>query len=182
MRPAHRTARLSAPYDWIVDSQRLRIEIVKRTDGAGVLRCTRPDGSVSWQKQPRHAAHFALHDLTHFAVETVLGCRRAFFGLVADGWDIEDTTGKGARGPLPEEAAETERIVGLFDAERACGVKWSATDFLQYTGRMLTDDEICRIRELRAELFRRWAAVPVGGALKLESEERYADTPSSRPI
>ena len=163
-------------------SRRLHIEIVKRADGAGVLRCTRPDGSVSWQKQAKHGAHFALHDLTHFAVETVLGCRRAFFGLIAESWDIEDTTGKGVRGPLPEEATETERIVGLLDAERASGAEWSASDFLRNTGRMLTNDEIRRIRELCADLFRKWAVVPVGGALELEFERRYAETVSSRPI
>ena len=76
----------------------LQIEIVKQPDGAGVLRCVRQDGSVTWQKQTRHAAHFALHDLTHYAVETALGYRRGFFGLIAEGWDVDDTTGKGARG------------------------------------------------------------------------------------
>ena len=80
----------------------LKIEIVKQPDGAGVLRCTRKDGSVTWQKQTKHAAHFALHDLTHYAVESTLGCRQGFFGLVAEGWDIEDTTGKG----------HTTRVVG----------------------------------------------------------------------
>jgi hypothetical protein len=79
----------------------LLIEIAKRANGAGVLRCTRQDGSVTWQKQTKHAAHFALHDLTHYAVETALGYRRGFFGLIAEGWDVEDTTGKGARGALP---------------------------------------------------------------------------------
>ena len=62
----------------------LRIEIVNRPSGEGVLRCTRGDGSTTWQKQDRHAAHFALHDLTHFAVDTVLRYRRGFFGLIAD--------------------------------------------------------------------------------------------------
>ncbi len=57
----------------------LQIEIVKRSDGSGVLRCTRQDGSVTWRKLTKHAAHFALHDLTHYAVETVLGYRRGFF-------------------------------------------------------------------------------------------------------
>ena len=39
-----------------------------------MLRCVRADGSATWQKQTdRHAAYFALHDLTHFAVETELG-------------------------------------------------------------------------------------------------------------
>src|ERR1035438_8851808 len=84
----------------------LQIEILKQSDGSGVLRCTRADGSVSWQKQAKHAAHFALHDLTHYAVETALGYKQGFFGLIARGWEVEDTTGKGARGAIPPEALE----------------------------------------------------------------------------
>lgn len=80
----------------------MKIQIAKKTGGGGVLRCTREDGSVTWQKQPeRHAAHFALHDLTHYAVETALGYRNGFYGLIASGWEIEDTAGKGPRGKLP---------------------------------------------------------------------------------
>src|SRR5580693_10474042 len=103
----------------------MRVQFTRRTDGSGVLRCVRDDGSVTWQKNDRHAAFFAVHDLTHFAVETVLGYRRGFFGLIAQGWDLDDTTGKGARGVLPAEAIEVEKIVGLFDSERASSVLWS---------------------------------------------------------
>jgi hypothetical protein len=62
---------------------------------------------------------------THYAIETTLGCRQGFFGLIASGWDIEDTTGKGARGPVPEQTAEVESLVGLFDSERGSGVLWT---------------------------------------------------------
>lgn len=82
----------------------LKIQITKRSDGGGVLRCTRADGSVTWQKQTdRHAAFFALHDLTHFAVESLLGFRRGFYGLMAEGWEIEDTTGKHSPRPFTDE-------------------------------------------------------------------------------
>lgn len=74
----------------------VRIELAKKADGAGVLRCTRSDGSTTWHKQStRQAAHFALHDLTHLAVQTVPGYKRGFFGLPAEGWEMDDTTGKG---------------------------------------------------------------------------------------
>src|ERR1051326_4162040 len=96
----------------------LTVEIAKRSDGAGTLSCTRKDGSVTWQKQMKHAVHFALHDLTHFAVEKTLGYRRGFFGLIAEGWDIDDTAGKGQRAPLPEEPLELEGTVGLVVLER----------------------------------------------------------------
>jgi hypothetical protein len=147
----------------------LRIQMQKRADGGGVLRCTRPDGSVTWQKQTqRHAAHFAMHDLSHFAVELALGFKRGFFGLIAEGWDIEDTTGKGARGRLPEEAADVERIVGLFDTERAGGVIYTAAEFNQNSPRPVEDADLARVRKLRSELFTKWFAVEPGASLDLQ--------------
>jgi hypothetical protein len=38
----------------------MRITIEKRPDGGGVLRGNWNHGSVTWQKQTRHAAHFAI--------------------------------------------------------------------------------------------------------------------------
>lgn len=146
----------------------LEIAITKRVDGAGVLRCRRTDGSVTWQKQERHAAHFALHDLTHYAVETALGYRRGFFGLIAEGWEIEDTTGKGGRGALPPEAFEVERMVGLFDAERASGVLWTADEFNSAAPRVLSEAEIQSVRALRAKLFADWLAVGPGEKLAIQ--------------
>ena len=160
----------------------LLIQITKRPDGGGLLRCVRADGSVTWQKQPsRHAPFFAMHDLTHFAVESTLGFRRGFFGLIAEGWDIEDTTGQGTRGRLPEEAVEVERIVGLFDAERASATLFTTNEFNQHAamhastaghsapGR-LTEDEILRVRKRRGELFTQWLALEPGAAIKLHYE------------
>lgn len=153
----------------------MRVQITKKGDGAGVLRCIRADGSITWQKQTdRHAAYFALHDLTHFAVETTLGYRRGFFGLIAEGWDIEDTTGKGARGPLPPEAGEVEQLVGLFFAEMASGTIWTMDEFNEFAAmngvRKLSFDEIVRVKKKRSELFQRWSAVEPGATLELPFE------------
>lgn len=147
----------------------LKIQITKRSDGGGVLRCTRADGSVTWQKQTaRHAAHFALHDLTHYAVESALGFRGGFYGLIADGWEIEDTTGKGQRGRIPPEAGVAECIVGLFDMERAGGVIYTAEEFNQHSPRPLRDEDLARVRKLRSELFTRWFDVAPGAALEIQ--------------
>lgn len=98
----------------------LIIRFTKRPDGAVVLKCVRADGSTTWQRvDDNHAAFFPLHDLTHYAVETELAFRRGFFGLLAEGWDIAETTGKTGRGPLPNEALEVEYLVSAFAAERA---------------------------------------------------------------
>ena len=158
----------------------LRIEIARRTDGRSVLRCTRPDGSVTWQRQDgRQADFFPLHDLTHYVVEQTLGARKGFYGLIGAGWEIEDTTGKGRHGPLPDEAVFIESLVGLLDRERAAGVRWGADAFneqiaayLAESGRRSTltldDEQLGRIRAARHDAFARWRAVPPGGTLEVE--------------
>ena len=144
------------------------------------MRCVRADGSMTWQKQEsRHAAFFALHDLTHFAVESVLGFRRGFFGLVAEGWEIEDTAGKRARGQLPDEAKAIEYIVGCLDNERASGASWSAEDFNEQAAihaasaglpapRRLTDEELARVRATRDDLLAEWRAIQPEQTLELQ--------------
>ena len=85
----------------------LVIRIKRHADGAASLSCTRADGSVTWQRQGgKLGAVFPPHDLTHFAVETTLGYRHAFFGLVADGWEIADFAAPWPRGRVPDDATE----------------------------------------------------------------------------
>lgn len=123
---------------------------------------------MTWQKQAKHGAHFALHDLTHFAVEKSLAYRQGFFGLVASGWDIEETGGKGRHGPVPAEATEVERMVGVFDSERGSGTLWTVEEFNQFAPRPLSGEEIQKVRAMRSSLLRQWSNVAPGQALSLE--------------
>ena len=145
----------------------LRIEIAKQPDGTAHMRCTRGDGSLTWQKHTKHAAHFVAHDLTHFAVETTLNYRRGFFGRIDEGWDVVETTGKGSRGPLPAEAAEVERVVGVFDTERGSGILWTLEEFNTYAPRPLTQQQLLEIRSLRGTLFRQWEEIEPHRKLEL---------------
>ena len=54
---------------------------------------------------------------------------QGFYGLIASGWSIEDSNGKGVPGALPPEAGEVEVLVGLFDTERASATLWTADEF-----------------------------------------------------
>jgi hypothetical protein len=158
----------------------LLIRIKKKTDGAAALSCIRPDGSTTWQRQEGQLGRFfPLHDLTHYAVETVLGFQRAFYGLVAEGWDLSSFGTVESRGKIPDEAGLAESVVGLFDLERMTGERRTAEEMneqlqtvradrgLAATSLRLTEEQIARIRELRAELFDRWKALPPGDALEL---------------
>jgi hypothetical protein len=155
------------------------IEFTKRADGRTVLRCVRVDGSITWQRNDdQNARFFPLHDLTHYAVETELGFRRGFFGLIAEGWDIDETTGKTARGALPNEALEVEYIVSAFSAERAGGTSASAAEFNELAAtfaqskgiaapRQLSGEELGRVRARFADVATRWRALPAGETLAL---------------
>lgn len=164
----------------------LEVRITKRTDGSAVFHCRRADGTVTWQVQRGPSgAFFPFHDLTHYAVETELGLRRGFYGLLADGWDVEDTTGKGSRGPVPAETLTAENVVGLLDQERAGGVVWAAADFLAAAAAFAaqhgrpgppawTDPDLERVRGRVRELFDQWRAVPPGGTLELSFDRPAA--------
>ena len=156
------------------------IEFAKRKDGDTLLRCLRDDGSSTWQRnEDQHAVFFPVHDLTHYAVETELGYRLGFYGLIAEGWDIAETTGKTPRGALPNEALEVEYLVSAFSAERASGDAATADEFNRLAAtfarakgmpepRKLSDDELARVRSAFNELAMKWRALPAGETLRLE--------------
>lgn len=158
----------------------LTISLARRADGAVVLSLRRPDGTTTWQKRTGPTAEFfAVHDLTHFAVETELGFERAFYGLVAEGWALTDFGTPWPRGPLPPEALPAEVIVGCFDLARASGERLTAdmchaaasayfADADVPPQLAVTDDALDRAHARLSELVRRWKALSAGGALELE--------------
>jgi hypothetical protein len=159
---------------------RLTIRIKKNRDGTAALSCTRADGTVTWQRQEGgQALFFPRHDLTHYAVETVLGHRRGFYGLVAEAWDLSDFGTPWPRGPIPADADPSELIVGLLDAERASGAEWTAAELTEQAAQyyashgaagaapVITEGQLARIRARMRELFARWDAVAPGETLEL---------------
>ena len=161
------------------DTQPIVIRIKKNADGRSSLTCTRPDGTTTWQSMKNaQAAFFPHHDLTHYAVETVLGHPNGFYGLVASGWDLSDFGSPWPRGRIPGEAALSEMIVGFLDLERSTGHLAQADDvnhrLQEYcaenglsTPRPLSDEDLWRVRQKRGELFAMWEAVKPGDALEL---------------
>ena len=157
----------------------LRVRFTKQTDGTVVLHCRRRDGSETHRKHVRHASFFVHHDLAHFAVETELGLRRGFYGLLADGWDIPDTEGRGLRGKLPPEAVVVEHVVSLFDRERSGGNEpLDAGSFHEQLGQMVAssglsapprfgDAQLAAVRARADALHRSWSELPAGETLEL---------------
>ena len=157
------------------------VRLKKSADGRTALTCIRADGTSTWQRQNDALARFfPRHDLTHFAVETVLRIDSGFYGLVSRGWDLSDFGTPWPRGPLPPEANISERIVGFFDRDRSTGQMGDAeelnadlAEFARESGvgaPAFTDSDLTAVRQARGELFARWDAVEPGGALELRFE------------
>lgn len=159
----------------------LNIRLKRHTDGSASITLTRANGTVTWQRQLGSLALvFPQHDLTHLAVEQTLHFNGAFFGLVADGWDISDFAAPFPRGPVPLEAREVEMLVGLFDGMRALRSEWTAQElnaemrvlaadskFAGVVPRELSNSDVVRVRALRDELVQRWLNTAPGDDLNL---------------
>ena len=152
---------------------RIRFTKAKRPGKPDVLTCVRDDGSSTWMHE---RPGFVWHDLVHYAVETTLGYRVGFFGLVASGWELQafghdPATGERLALPgVPE--APVESVVSLFQQERAGLI--APADFraalalsCPAVAPTLTDERRAAVRRRIEELFGRWHAVPPGEVLEL---------------
>ena len=157
--------------------QPITIRIKKGKDGPHSLTCVRADGSMTIQHQKN--AFFPVHDLMHFAVETAFKYRRGFYGLIAEGWNIQDFGAPWPRGPLPPDLDPVELVVGALSMESANGermnaekVNWTiATYYSQHSPGVMpprvTDDPLDQAREEGARLRQLWFATPPGGTIEL---------------
>lgn len=145
-----------------------------RPKGTPVLTCVRGDGSSTYSKSA-HGDFFGPHDLMHYAVETTLGLREGFFGLIAAGWTIEQFAERGAAARLPAEALLAEQIVNLLLQEATFGPAGDAealNDMLRRVVgpqvRAVTDGELATIRERFAKSLAEFRALGPGETLDRE--------------
>ncbi len=162
----------------------MQIRFTKKRDGTTTLTCVRDDGTVTGQRQ-KHGFFFVPHDLGHYAIETTLGLRLAFWGVLNErGSQITDFGALWPRGPMPPDvigdAMLAEHLAGMLDRERDGSLEPQTAEetnallvaqFAQLPGapspRVVTDEELAQIRATLAQLLARWRAVPPGGSLEL---------------
>ncbi len=161
------------------------IRLKKLRDGV-VLSLVREGAGPSVQRTG-HQGFFALHDLLHYAAETVLGYDRAFFGLMAAGWSFENFTRHDDPNhrPIPDQAIIAEHLVGTLTRHHrdasgrdpdslvilAEDINADLTASLSRSGTApptLTAPQIAAIYDRFDRLAAQWAALPVGGHLELD--------------
>jgi len=164
----------------------LTIEIKKTKDGRPSLACVRADGSRTWA---RVHPFFPTHDLTHCAVESVMGYDEAFFGLVAAGWEIDAFTAPGAARKMPLQAMCAENIVGHLErgvAQDAAEMNAALAASMREQGlgacAPVTAEQLSAIRRLRSHLVAQWMELAVGETLRVGFPATVpASSPASSP-
>lgn len=140
------------------------------------LTCLRADGSRTWQ---RSSDYFVRHDLIHYAVETALGLHNAFWGMVAQGRELDAFgTRDGEKDHYPPEALGAEALVGLLQWPSVQGgPDLTAEELLTQLAQTCIDTGIPtpevtphRIGQIRAsirDLHARWDQIAPGDSLAL---------------
>jgi hypothetical protein len=149
-----------------------------RTDKLDRLRCIRRDGSETATAMPRQG--ILPHDLLHYVVESALGWRHGFLGMIAAGADIGWTmeqTHDPAKRDIADQAIHAEALVeslqaqlwsGVFDAALFLEGVRSACETRGRSVPALAADTGEALFEQALALNARWQQVPCHGVLALE--------------
>ncbi|MEZ5040894.1 MAG: hypothetical protein R2828_13445 [Saprospiraceae bacterium] len=141
----------------------------------------RTDGTATWTKlRPGLEAH----DLAHYVIETVLGYKNAFYGLINQGYEVGDFELPREQRPealipanIPLEAIQTEYIVNQLQTEYLS--YGQSPDFVETLAAALKEKALPfpsaltleRLEEIRMQfrtLLFQWHALNEGDELALE--------------
>jgi hypothetical protein len=150
----------------------LRIRFKKKNDGSAVITAIRADGSSTHHSIGSAGGYGPVHDFCHYAVETYFDIQRGFYGLLAEGWNIDDFE-TGVRGPIPDEAAFAERLAGALSQSLGGAQRFTADDVnLTVGSAAVTEEQLPQIEKQVFELCARWRALEHGETLELTYDAR----------
>jgi hypothetical protein len=153
----------------------MMMQITKNIDKPHVICYIRDDGSKTWM----HADNFfVLHDLSHYAIEKILGYTTAFMGMLNKGMDIKDFENREKRKTvtMTNEARNSEQMANLFLMEVAQGNLADFNDTLKETfagadqafdAPVVTNNQLAAIRKHLRELYKSWEDLPAGETMSL---------------
>jgi hypothetical protein len=157
----------------------MEITFTKNSGKSHNISCKRTNGTVTWMP---NSSFFIIHDLCHYAMETKLGLRKAFYGMLAAGTDIRDfgLPKEQRTFQLTEEAIFAEQMVNLLTIEYTQG---QIENFVSMLSKIChSDNHLSKIPEIKPEkldeirssydgLMNQWILLPEGKTMTLNFEE-----------
>lgn len=153
----------------------LKIRLTKGRDARDLITCIREDGSRTWA---RGAPGIPVHDLAHHVIESTLGTRDGFYGMVLDGWDIPDFEVPGATERIQARAVWVEHAVNLLMIDALNAPFASADEFREMLATVagdktpleITDAQFRGMRETLAMRIREWRGLRGGESMEMNFE------------
>lgn len=157
-------------------SQQMKITFKKRSDTKHVVSYSTPLGVEHWFEADDF---LVLHDLSHFALESILHFRTAFWGLMEQGISQEVFENKDARNALSlsHDAWYAEHLANLFLMELSQG-RWEDIQKIFISALRQTNPEIPlfhlenkeveKIRALLVRLVAEWNSLGSGDKMEVE--------------
>ena len=142
-----------------------------------LLACERPDGTGTAAAMPKQA--ILPHDAFHFVVEKTLGWRDAFFGQIAAGASLADTTARFhpvKKSPAPPpRVRQIEALIACLEAEQWGGASDPAGFIAKFSAACrqartppppLAPDDLVRVRLVLREFGAAWRPLTPGQSLE----------------
>ena len=151
------------------------IRISKDPSGNSIL-CIRKDGTFTRSSAGPSLPH---HDLAHYAVETCLGMKNGFYGMIEQGYDIAHLSDKNIIKTLGPETWLAEIVTRALQSHSsgACTseqfAQLIALELNERHAQLPSDFSEKSLSEMAAifrNLLLRWKEVPEGGFLVLSFE------------
>ena len=156
----------------------MEISFSRKSNDQSIISCKRKDGTYTWMHS---GPFFILHDLCHYAVETGLDLKKAFYGILAAGTDINDFELPKERRTVEftNEAIWTEQMVNLLAIEYSQG---KMENFMDALNEICSKDNVAmppainyekldQIRHSFEILMNQWHLLPEGETMTLIFEE-----------
>jgi hypothetical protein len=143
------------------------------------MTAVRADGTYTSTTIGPAAGFGPVHDLAHYVVETSMGIRDGFLGMLATGRDIGDFD-RDAGKWLSPEAVFAEAVAGELSRDAMTKIPLSTEDFnwtvrdvlacgsVDWTPPEVSSDQLTAMRSWLAELRSSWNSLPAGETLELE--------------
>ena len=154
---------------------KMLLQLTKNTGKLNIIKYIRDNGTETWMYSDDF---FIRHDLSHFALEKILGYTTAFNGMINNGMDIKDFENREKRATLTvtAEAYYAENMANLFLMEIVQGnlndfnaVQQTTFELLQlsFPKIMIPDGKLNEIRLYLQQLLQQWKELPAGETLEL---------------
>ncbi|MFZ9213620.1 MAG: hypothetical protein ACO21S_00455 [Sediminibacterium sp.] len=154
----------------------MKIQIKKRSNSKHVISYLRDGLETYWIEADNF---LVLHDLCHFAIETTLGYKKSFWGLIASGINPNVFENKEKRDALElsNEAWYSEHLTNLLLIEFTQGLFDNINEMLEQSLMQqnpsisvikISSTELTAIRSLFYKLIDNWNSVKDGNYLSLD--------------